>query len=268
MDSISENVVAIIAVVVGILIIGTALVPIVEHASGGPGTTETVTGSNEYQADWIFPFAQITENYVLKLDDGNATLNGNRINGPMTVANNSPMDNLNDLALFVLSTSSIIVYDMEDGTITLSEGTITITSNQASVTGDYSGDPYENTFSLTDAILYSEDATDLTDNIPASKLYSLMASCTIGDGQTLFAYSEDTSVTPITTNSASVPSGMTLTKNSNGTVTVVSPQDAIIGPIGWSQTITTGGTSQYAALYGIIPIMCILAMAYVLIRRF
>lgn len=273
MDSISENVVAMIAVVVGILIIGTALVPIVQHASQN-GETETVSGSNT-ALDWSSYIAFVKGDHVLELDGGAATLDGDPISSIDLLNNYSSLDMYGGNICNV-TPDHITVND--NGNVYLSEGTVSITPAQATIAGTEEGTntSYTGTFALTNAVLSAQDSGTLS-AIP--DVYGYMEDCTIGDGQTLYLeyfsdsnYSDGVSV-PITTSTESVSyEGATLTKNSNGTVTVTLLDGdyyaQILGPIEWSQTITTGGTSQYAALYGIIPIMCILAMAYVLIRRF
>jgi len=274
---IGENVTAILCVIVGILIIGTALVPIVEHASQTE-ESETISGTNQGDGPY---YTFITGVHTLKLDDG-GTLDGHPITDGVTLMRSYDFLNTQGEPVCYVSPSEFVVID--DSTVSLTDGTATITPAQVVITGtDSDSNSYTQTVALTStAMLYTQDESNLTSSVPSAQINSKdMAECTISDGQSMdlvyWGADDDGTIIPITTSTTSTPyEGVSLTKNSNGTVTVVISDNlpegdyaVINGPLEWSQTVTTGtGASQYAALYGIIPIMCILGMGYVLIRRF
>lgn len=276
MDSISENVVAMIAVVVGILIIGTALVPIVQHASGTE-TTETVTGPNTYDYDQdgsyfgiAKPGTAITLNndgYSAKgtpidLTDDQMTLRYADSDFNPTGEEYIGLDN--ELLIYVYSIEGI-----SGDYIVLKSGTITVAADGITITGiteddaDFTGAIPK---SGSIALITSYRAVDQF--LPKSDIFSLLTSpFTIGTGQYAMTMIDDAMAEITTVTEA--PEGWGKTMNANGTATYSAPEGSMImGPLEWSQDVTTSGTSEYAALYGIIPIMCILAMAYVLIRRF
>lgn len=268
MDSISENVVAMIAVVVGILIIGTALVPIVQHASSGTETTEVVTGSNEIDMGELF--IPVTNSHMIELSLGVVTIDGVTTQENVRIIN----DYFSENPSFVCIIEPLMI-TVGDNDQQLISGTVALTASQAIITGVGYDDnsSYSETFALTDAVISSAPTT-IASAAPGTDVYGEAVSATIGDGQAVYVLYgfPDVEFATITTHSTASPtSAATLTKNDNGTVTVtVNPDEGMLyAPMEWSQTVTTSeGSSQYAALYGIIPIMCILAMAYVLIRRF
>lgn len=275
-DSIAGTVTAMICVVVGLLIIGCALVPVVEQASGTK-TTETVTGSNPYSSD-VQLSTEVTDDYTMMLADGSVTVNGKQMQGTLYLQNNYDFMEGAVNSIFTISSERITV-KQEDGvsSISLNSGTATITPTQIIVTGKEYSHPdrdYSVTHALNDAAIVTSNQSDLVQVAPSDKIFTMMNSATIGDGQTMTLFYGDfdnPSIATITTQTAASPtSAATLTKNANGTVTVSidNEQGTIYAPIGWSQTVTTFEDSQYAPLYAIIPIMCILGMAYVLIRRF
>lgn len=247
MDSISENVVAIIAVVVGLLIIGTALVPIVQHASEGGG--ETVTGTNPADIDSGGYFLMITDTtrYVLTITIESATVNGLDVSN-LTVKESVTDDTVLDLTV--------------PGTYTISGYTIT------------GGTTYALSVAAFPMIVVTDpdDDTSIALDVPNAVVGVFSDQITAGPGQSVGwdrgtirdGVILDGNGDPVDTSEID---WITVTENDNGTWTISDDGDIFAGPQTWTGH-TAGGTSQYAALYGIIPIMCILAMAYVLIRRF
>ena len=266
MDSISENVVAMIAVVVGILIIGTALVPIVQHASSGTETTEIETGSNNYDSGDIVNYAvKSADTITYSLDSSGLKANGQSIDGSTgttVMAAGSPLADINSIKIKVYASPTV---ELRSGTLTVTHSGVTatgITADSTEVSTELSG--------TNIMIIGPAETMPFAD--PTEMIANLSSPAKIGQGQTLAytIYGDDISEGTITTETASVD-GLSLTHNADGTVTVAWDENdvSVEGPIGWAQAVTTSeGSSQYAALYGIIPIMCILAMAYVLIRRF
>ena len=264
---IGENVTAILCVIVGILIIGTALVPIVEHASSGTETTETITGSNEYYEGQYM--VNITKGHTAVLEnDLPATFDGMTFENNISILTNGIMGSL-------VCTIEPIMFVVADNDLQLGSGTVSLSPSQATITGtEYNnvGNSYSDTFALTDATISSSEESLMTSIAPPTEVYAFATSATIGDGQIIYLpylESGDMKIATITTHTDELPTNdATMTKNDNGTITV-NNDEGMMAPMEWTQTVTTSeGSSQYAALYGIIPIMCILGMGYVLIRRF
>lgn len=264
---IGENVTAILCVIVGILIIGTALVPIVEHASGSE-TTEVETGLNTRVPDTAVYTVKAGETITYSLGDG-LTVNGTSFT--MTSGESGSIIG-NELIQVLIGIQKITIYQ-ESPKIYLSSGTVTVTSGNIAVTGvnqDDSSDYSTNiaapniTISGPDAFVSFADDKDLKSGLESP--------ARIGDGQTLeyIIYVDDEETAGTITTSTISNDNFTLTHNDDGTITAVwnDADIEVYGPVEWSQTVTTSEGSQYAALYGIIPIMCILGMGYVLIRRF
>lgn len=247
MDSISENVVAMIAVVVGILIIGTALVPIVQHASEGEG--ETVTGTNQVDIDAGGYYLMITDTtrYVLTIGSESATINGLEVS-ELTVKEMVTDNTVLDLTL--------------PGTYTISGTAITGGTTYTLTAAAFP------MIAVTDA----DHDTSIALDVPNAVVGVFSEQITAGPGQSV-GWSSGTIRNGVILDSNGEPADTSevdwiiVTENDNGTWTISDDGDAFAGPQTWTGR-TAGGTSQYAALYGIIPIMCILAMAYVLIRRF
>ena len=266
MDSISENVVAMIAVVVGILIIGTALVPIVQHASESE-TTEVETGLNTRVPDTAEYTVKAGDTITYSLGDG-LTVNGTSFT---MIPGESGSIIGNELIQVLIGTQKITMYQ-ESPKIDLSSGTVTVTSGNIAVTGVNQDDSSDYSTNIAAPnIMVSGPDTFVSFADDKDLKSGLESPARIGDGQTLeyFIYVDDEETGTITTSTIS-NDYFTLTHNDDGTITAVwnDADIEVYGPVEWSQTVTTSEGSQYAALYGIIPIMCILAMAYVLIRRF
>lgn len=264
---IGENVTAILCVVVGILIIGTALVPIVEHASGSE-TTEIETGLNTRVPDTASYIVKAGETVTYSLGDG-LTVNGTSFT---MLSGESGSIIGNELIQVLIGTQKITLYQ-ESPKIYLSSGTVTVTSGNIAATGVNQDDSsnYSTNIAVPNIMLSGPDAfLSFADNSDLSS--GLESPARIGDGQTLeyIIYGDDEETTGTITTSTISNDYFTLTHNDDGTITAVwtDADIEVFGPVVWSQTVTTSEGSQYAALYGIIPIMCILGMGYVLIRRF
>ena len=244
---IGENVTAILCVIVGILIIGTALVPIVEHASQGSG--ETVTGTNQADIDAGGYFLMITDTtqYAVTIGNDSSIING-------------------------LEVSALVVMEMVTDNAVLDPtkpGTYTINGN--AITGS-------ETYALSAAafpmiiVTDSDNDSSIALDVPNAVVGVSSEQITAGPGQSV-GWSSGTIVDGVILDSSGEPADtsevdwITVTENDNGTWTISDDGDVFAGPQTWTGR-TAGGTSQYAALYGIIPIMCILGMGYVLIRRF
>ena len=247
MDSISENVVAMIAVVVGVLIIGTALVPIVQHASEGEG--ETVTGTNPTDIDDGGYFLMITDTtrYALTIGNDSSTINGLEVS---------------TLAVIEKVTDNTVLDPTRPGTYTINGNTITGSETYALSAA---------TFPMI-IVTDSDNDPSIALDVPNAVVGVFSDQITAGPGQSV-AWSSGTIVDGVILDSSGEPEDpsdvdwITVTENDNGTWTISDDGDVFAGPQTWTGR-TAGGPSQYAALYGVIPIMCILAMAYVLIRRF
>lgn len=266
-DSIAGTVTAMICVVVGLLIIGCALVPVVEHASSG--TTETVTGLNSVTdlSSGVECNVENDETITYSLDSG-VTVNGESIT---MISGESVAVMGNDEIKILIGTAKITV-KLVTPNILLSSGTVTITSSSIAVSGINQADNSEYSAAITASnVRLSGPYVAFPFAEPKNITTLLSSPAKIGQGQTLTYYdASDESEGTVTTDTAS-DSTLTLTHNTDGTLTATwddSNEDLeVYGPMEWTQTVTSEG-SQYAALYGIIPIMCILGMAYVLIRRF
>lgn len=243
---IGENVTAILCVVVGILIIGTALVPIVEHASQGGDVT--VTGTNQASDDQYFLMVTDNTHYTLSIghtDD--YTING-------------------------VAVGSVVLkeYVTDENVLTPENpGTYAVNGYAVSGSGSYTLQPAEFPVILVGAVADPYDTTVALD-IP-NAVIGVMTDSTITVSQGVWALVDGgTFKDGVFYDDAGLPTEfdwITVSENSNGTWTLSSEGDFFAGPQTWTGH-ETGGTSQYAALYGIIPIMCILGMGYVLIRRF
>lgn len=271
MDSIGDNVMAIICVVVGILIIGCALVPIVDNASVVETEETTITPTSGYNTfteesvKWVGPLAEV----VIEADGTSLTLNGENVTTPMTIY--SAIGQSNQYLWFSTSANKFVVFpafsgEAEEMTI---KGTVTYSNGQISVTGTKADNtPYEQTMSAeTLYINYADGYEGAAD----TAIYGLTSgSFNIGIGQ--MAVSQ-TGSTTVTIETETLPTGMTMTLSDDGSYATITPGSGKWwAPYEWTGTITTTETvtsdSEYKALYNIIPVLCILGMAYVLIRRF
>lgn len=247
MENVSETVTAILCVVVGILVIGTALVPIVEHASEGDG--ETVTGTNAADIDNGGYFLMITDTtrYALTIGSESATINGQEVS---------------NLAVIEKVTDNTVLDLAVPGTYTISGTAIT-----GNITYTLSAAAFPMII-VTDA---DNDASIALD-VPNAVVGVYSEQITAGPGQSV-GWDSGTIVDGVILDGSGDPvdtseiDWIIVTENDNGTWTISDDGDVFAGPQTWTGR-TAGGTSQYAALYGIIPIMCILGMGYVLIRRF
>lgn len=261
MDSIGDNVMAIICVVVGILIIGCALIPIVDNASHiTEDTTATVdmAGSNTITGDTRYAYL---DELIITVDGTTTIINGETVTGVFGVysqlVNRAPVlvRSYHQVTLNASFTGTEEV-SFSNGSVTYSNGTLTATNGTDTYTAEYNR-------------LFIDRATDLGYD-DMTKVYGVVSSpCIIGEGQLLMLKDGDTSVTMNTTEP---PEGVTITKNEGDTFATITFTGNWYGPLGWEGTRTTGGIetveTEYASLYNMIPILCILGMAYVLIRRF
>lgn len=244
---IGENVTAILCVIVGILIIGTALVPIVEHASEGEGETVTGTNQADIEAGGYFLMITDTTRYVLTIGSESATVNGLEVSG-LTVKEMITDDTVLDLTL---------------------PGTYTISGNAITGSGTYTLSAAAFPMII---VIDSDSDTSIALDVPNAVVGVFSEQITAGPGQTV-GWSSGTIRDGVILDGSGEPvdtseyDWIIVTENDNGTWTISDDGDAFAGPQTWTGH-TAGGTSQYAALYGIIPIMCILGMGYVLIRRF
>lgn len=275
MDSIGENVMAIICVVVGILIIGCALVPIVDNASFiTTDTTETqpTSGYNTIsgsESGWY----GVVDALSIEALGGSMTVNGESF-----TESSAPIELKPDYvgAGFGRSTATfkIRVYalfddsigsgpadyiDLATGTVTYSNGTLSITGVKTDST------EYSHTKSVSE--LYTNYALSYS-NADDTEIYGVTTSpFVIGENQTATVVSTGQVLDTSTTEYAYG----TITQNADGTVTVTS-SISVMAPYKWTGTLTTGEitteSTEYADLFQIIPVLCILGMAYVLIRRF
>lgn len=264
MDSIGDNVMMIICVVVGILIIGCALIPIVDNASH---TTEDTTAVIEMNGDNTVPTTSTSRcadltTLVITVDGTTTTINGETVTGVFNVYSRL----INTVPVIVRSYHQVTLDPVLTGGESVSISTGTVTYNEGTLTATDG----ENTYSAQFEHLYINRATDLGyDDL--TKVYANISSpCIIGEGQRLMLVNDDTVITADTTEP---PEGVTITKNEGDTfATVTFSSGSWFGPIEWEGTRTTGGIetveTEYAALYNMIPVLCILGMAYVLIRRF
>lgn len=268
MDSIGDNVMAIICVVVGVLIIGCALVPIVDKASVitiGEDVTEDRSGTNTLSVTDQYLLGYV-ESLTVTTDGAKLTVNGNEYTGPEFRA--FPRIGDTYYARFYSTNITLMPGLTGSNQVTLANGTFTYSAGMITVTG-----PDDYTLSMEVSTLAINNAKELTDN-PDTELYGRMTtpidSCIIGEDQK-FIYSNGLDV--YTTDSTNLPSGVSITKNTNETFATVSFESgAWYGPYVWAGTVIiseqTEEQSEFASLYGMIPVLCILAMAYVLIRRF
>lgn len=238
-DSISGTVTAMICVVVGLLIIGCALVPVVEQAST---TKATATGgTNTYTgASWFGTEPLADTNLEITTSNNIMTING------VTYPSGNRVE---------LYTGSFGDRDNGDRVTNSAADNIKISGKTYTIDGETKTYDWVSTSSIDLAKLF---------NNSLSSIYCEMSSATIGASQAAYGWDNNDAWAKITVDS-SVPDGFSRTTNDDGTASVAAPYGTV-GPIEWLKTTVT--TSEYAALYAIIPIMCILGMAYVLIRRF
>lgn len=246
---IGENVTAILCVVVGILIIGTALVPIVDHASQTEG--DIITGTNQATADGYY-FLMITDQTTYNIDI-NSTNDAYSING-VAIGAITVVEKVSD---------EIIINLANNGSHTITG--YTVTGSEACV---LSPDLFP---CIYIGGVADTDDTSVALTIPNATVGVVAESLTVGSDDWVEIGGATFNDGIIYYDGQPVPATdydwITITENANGTWTLVSTDYYLYGPQTWTGH-TAGGTSQYAALYGIIPIMCILGMGYVLIRRF
>lgn len=270
MDSIGDNVMAIICVVVGILIIGCALVPIVDNASVVEvenTTYEPTSGYNSASSDanWF----GIVDSISIVNQGRTITVNGEVFDGNLELKT-SYSGTYYSRTLLTQYNAVLRVYPAFDSSLTnyaeVYAATATYANGVLSITGDLSA---ETTYSHSENIenLWVNYALDYS-TMDETNIYGLVTSpFVIGEGQT--AKSQNGNIT-LDTSSTEFEYG-TITHNDDGTVTVTSSVN-MYAPYKWTGTLThtetTTTDSEYKTLYGIIPVLCILGMAYVLIRRF
>lgn len=252
-DSIAGTVTAILCVVVGLLIIGTALIPIVEHAS-----TETTTeeGQNDVGDD---PY------YLAFLSNGiydiQKTSTGGLINGEPIGAFYIRLDITTYMELVSLQIDeSVHLYIENDGTIVETQAArVIVTDSAVTVEGSGNVTSYER----SDTPPYLDSQSKLTFGIP---LYSYPSSpVKIGSSQAAYAPSMDGWMTVDGSTEPGNYGPITVTKNGGLTEISWSADIDVLAPVTYIEETATA--SQYSALYAIIPVMLILSMAYVLIRR-
>jgi hypothetical protein len=273
-DSIAGTVTAMICVVVGLLIIGCALVPVVEQAST-VRTDETITtevsGYNHLNSETNGWFGLVDE-VTIATDGTTITVNGETFTENYNPSINSAIGYLGNLAFCNVSNNRLIVTKYLDtsleNSLNLSSGTAVYDGSVLTITGITTGSvPYT----------YSSDFSQIYAKIPVeyftedeTEWYGTSSSpIIIGEGQRCISNSGSTVIETTTTE---VSGGITMVNNDDHTATLTFESGTWYGPYKWvgytTTTETTTTESEYAALYAIIPIMCILGMAYVLIRRF
>lgn len=259
-DSIAGTVTAILCVVIGLLIIGTALVPIVENASETE-TTETVTGQNTINNEFLedIGYGVLRNGLTTSGSNGNdVTIDGHSFD-TVTIL----MDDLYLVAdsqeayISVLGPANSFNLSAENGSYT--------------ITGTYLIDNLEDTYEFSGSYSFIAILADLEDigSIVSNDdvLAPVTPPVTIGSSQEFLLFVDG--ITKKIDIDSVLPDDMTRTANDNGTFTFsYSGSGRLLAPLEWSQETTVTTSSEYAPLYAIIPIMLILSMAYVLIRRF
>lgn len=270
-DSITKTVTAIICVIIGILIIGGALVPIVEQASKTDGGTEmsynTPMVGDEYGG--FYAKKDSGQLRIAVLSDA-IEINGVPIEGYMSIsltnAYGQPIGNILHLdngAVYIngaqLKNATVMfaasTIDIAGETIEGEEYTLKMDATQTDDPYSFSG-------------IYSDLFDDIIHFADILSVYTFLASpATFVEGQNI-AYQTGDGVGIITIDTQQVDNPYIHVENAGDRVTVTADSGVIlIGPCAWSVD-TEEGPSQYAALYAIIPVLCIIAMAYVLIREF
>lgn len=278
-DSIAGTVTAMICVVVGLLIIGCALVPVVEQASK---TTEIISGQNTVDAG---------EGYYYYADKGKVTLIGEigsatTINGVSVVGDDALIyiGNFNDLGMgnpTVYVDSSVIEIHAPETTYTnYTKVVVSMSGRSAHIEATDETETW--TTDLNDAAiqLFNVNIEEL--GLDKSNIYGNTETPSFGKAQKIYFWNtEFVPVTSADVGTKNIPVEeaegvfyeITVTDNggvfsASGKVDTPRGEESIIfnAPVEWIKEQST--ESEYSALYAIIPIMCILGMAYVLIRRF
>lgn len=268
MDSIGDNVMAIICVVVGLLIIGCALVPIVDNASSTETTVVTETSGYNTLSDNIassYPdwWLQPVEEIVISVTDSGVIMNDEDY---VQDANIFIYPNIGSLvwATVDVSANTISVRNAFGTAATLTSGTISFANGNVTIAGSGSDGEYQASKSTSKLMVTANGQSFTAD---PTTIYGISSTpVTIGEGQYVRWFADI-----ITTESTTLPEGVTMQTNSDGTATISWPADSkYYAPYKWEGSITTTTTeeSEYANLYAMIPVLCILGMAYVLIRRF
>lgn len=264
-DSIAGTVTAVLCVVVGLMIIGTALVPIVENASETETTTtETATGENtlnEALSENI-GYGVVRNDLAASGSDPNITIDGHTFDKATILMDDGTTLTITDTNDILMTPGEI---ELMTFTLSAENGSYTISAT----TDD--NEPYETSGSYSFITIF----VDLEDTRFVASDDEILAPVTppvtIGhDQELLFIDIEDMSCTMVSADSV-LPDDMTRTENDDGSYTFSYSEPSIIcAPLEWTQetTVTVTETSEYAPLYAILPIMLILSMAYVLIRRF
>lgn len=255
-DSIAGTVTAILCVVVGLLIIGTALVPIVEHAS-----TETTTEEGQnIVADDAYYLAFLSNGVY----DIQKTSTGGLINGELVGAFDIRLNITDYQTVLSLQIDNGVHLYMDGGNVEIQAAIVTVTDSAVTVEGSGNMTSYER----SDVPPYLDSQSDIAfGTIPYSYLSSPVK---IGSSQIAYVptmdgwMTVDGSTEPGTYVIAE-PYVITVAKNGGLTEISWSFDMDILAPITYIEETATA--SQYSALYAIIPVMLILSMAYVLIRR-
>lgn len=269
-DSIAGTVTAVLCVVVGLLIIGSALVPIVEHASETTTETETTeeySGTNTSSIDRVFWIPEEVT-VTCSVSDSTTTINGSEYSHAGSIKIGTSGSNINSY-ITIDSTHAMVLSTVavgNSGGLTLNEATLTYGNGSLTVAGTTSDSADFSRTVEAVAIVFEN-----VDGMPESETYRYLDSpFTIGSEQK--AYAMHGMLITTSTAAADLPEGLTMVLNDNNTATLSFSSGYYLGPVNWHSTVTTTETttttSEYAPLYAIIPIMLILSMAYVLIRRF
>lgn len=265
-DSIAGTVTAVLCVVVGLLIIGSALVPIVEHASETE-TTETVTGNNtiDEQSVSLLGYGVPKKSLTASGSSGSVTVDGQDLGGCVILI----LQNDGQVSIFQhgtqirLDRSQGEIYRLESLSLTAEDGSFSVEYIEEGEAGTISG-------SYLLAMITSTELEPLRAFGSDDSIFAAMLSpVTIGSEQSFFCIdTENMSITKVDAESV-LPEGMSRTENADGSITFeYSGSNTLFAPLEWTEETTTAERSEYAPLYAIIPIMLILSMAYVLIRRF
>ena len=266
---IGENVTAILCVVVGILIIGTALIPIVQHASSGEESISIGGYNNDDESMYVIdldPLDTISASYT-EFEENNLSINGTPIRPRDMVLFGAVGDAFGDSMpdfIIMLNIDDLQVY-YNGETYEPSAINLSVSNLIATFTFDSNGE-----ITLTHAVkgCMVNAVDDL--NLDLTRIYIPgYTDATFGANQAIFCNSRTYTAENIGTDSFSVNGTsytVTVSESADAYRFSIDPEGYFGCPYAW--TVCESSESQYAALYGIIPIMCILGMGYVLIRRF
>lgn len=275
-DSIAGTVTAMICVVVGLLIIGCALVPVVEQASK---TTEIISGQNTVDDNQGYYYYADKGKVTLIGEIGSTTINGVSIGDADVYIGNFDSLSANNSTVHI-GPSEIEINELETTYTNYTKVVVSMSGRSAHIEATDGTETW--TTDLNDAAILMFDVDIDVIKLDRSNIYAPADTPSFGKAQTVYIWNQGwMPITSADVGTKNIPSEedegafleITVTDDGGGVFsasgkinTPTVELDLIFyAPLEWTAEKST--ESEYSALYAIIPIMCILGMAYVLIRR-